>query len=456
MAPDRSAGGGGATICSGVLPLLLACTAAPGPPVGVVIVSLDTLRVDRLGAWGSTAGLTPNLDRFASESVRFEHAYSPSNETLYSHAALFTGRYPSRLDSLDGEFAVPTRTPLLAEVFADAGWDRAAFVAGGHLSRSFGLDRGFREYHDSNSWGSLQATGAEALAWLDTRSSEAPFFLFVHGYDVHDRALKPSPFGYATASPEGAGLGVRLAREVGGASRVLGGHAVGDEAVLEVAAVSPPRHAHGVGAVPLDPGATALTAADRAHLADVYDGAVAWLDLQFGRLVAGLEERGLLDDVVVVVVADHGEELGENGVFAHRSSMDDAVLHVPLLVRLPGGARGGQRVAAPVSLLDVAPTVLALAEVPAALYGDGQSLVPVFGDAAAPAERVMIAEGGLRLLSARSPRSRLTVEGISLDNAYLPEVLRVGPLDGETIRLSGAPDDEPALRRALLAHLAGR
>lgn len=438
----------------GLLVLLAGC-AAGSAPAGLVVVSLDTLRADRLGAWGNADGLTPNLDRFARESVVFDEAFAQSNETLYSHAALFTSRYPDRLDALDGDFRLPPAAATVGQAFTDAGWDTAGFVAGGHLSRTFGLDRGFTTWDDSSAWGSLRETGALALHWLDTRTGSAPFFLFVHSYDTHDRYLRPSPFGYGFTDPTDEGLGAQLGRVVGGTSAVAGGAWSSRMDTLELLAAAP-RFDHGRAIHALDPAARPLAPEDVAHVAALYDGAVTWADACFGRFMAGLSARGLLDRVTIVVLSDHGEELGENGVFAHRATLDDEVTRVPLLVRLPGGAHGGRRVSDLVELVDVAPTLLDLAGVNAALYGDGRSLRPALDGSGTVGRPFVLSMGALRLFSARSATSRLTSEGLSLDNPRFAGLLRVAPLDGVSLRLSGDVASEPALRTAMLDHLEGR
>ncbi len=423
---------------------------------GVVVVSLDTLRADRLGAWGSTAGLTPNLDRMAAESVVFDQAYSQANETLYSHAALFTGRYPGRLAPLDGDFHLTPGTPTLAARFQAAGWDTAAFVAGGHLSKSFGLNPGFDAYGDEIAWASVKDTGASALHWLDTRPhADKPFFLFVHGYDAHDRYLKPTPFGYAEADLGHAGVALDVGRRPGGTSEVLDGHASRRTDVAEMLSLIRPRFARGEGIAALDLDAAALDAADTAHLAGLYDGAVAWADANVGTFFAGLDRRGLLDDVVLVVLSDHGEELGEAGVFHHRYSISDAVAHVPLMVHLPGGAHGGRRTEALVGLVDVGPTVLDLAGVEGFTGVDGRSLRPLVEGTADTARSVVVTQGALRLLSARTASARLTVEGISPENSFAAALYAALPVDGVTTQLQGDADQLPALRDALVAFARG-
>ncbi len=433
-----------------LLSLGLGCAPAPH---GIIVVSFDTLRADRLGAYASEASLTPNLDRFAGESVVFDRAFAQSNETVYSHASLFTGRMPGRIAPLDGDFRLPKGAATLAGTLASAGWETAAFVAGGHLSRGFGLDRGFGTYDDTSSWGSLRETGALALRWLDARTSSDPFLLFVHGYDAHDRYLKPSPFGYAFADPREPGLGARIGREAGGTSHVAGGVHVDDVGLIEALSLAAPRFEGGRRLPELAPTATPLSADDVAHLARLYDGSVAWADACFGLFMAGLEDQGLLDVVTVVVLSDHGELLGENGQFGHRGSLDDAVTRVPLMVRPAGGVQG-RRVTELVGLVDVAPTLLELAQVPQALYGDGFSLVPALRGGAAHARAAVVSEGALRLLSARGDAGRLTSEGAGVSNRWLPALLAATPLDGVSLRRVGTGDPEP-LRTALLSHLAG-
>ena len=192
-----------------LLALGIAC--APAPPGGegrdpaappssarpsVVVVSLDTLRADRLGCYGDERGLTPNLDRFAAEALLFENAFSQSNNTVQSHASLFTSRYPSELCRLGPAYRLGAGSPpTLAEVLSAYGYQAGAFVAGGHLDPSFGLDAGFQEYAAPAQWGSLYHTWPLALKWLDRVDPARPTFLFLHGYDTHARYVKPTPFG---------------------------------------------------------------------------------------------------------------------------------------------------------------------------------------------------------------------------------------------------------------------
>lgn len=423
---------------------------------GVVLVSIDTLRADRLGAYGSTRGLTPNLDHFASQSVIFDLTFAQSNETLYSHASLFTSRYPSELDRLGAGFRMPSTVPTLASVFHDAGWTTGAFVAGGHLSAAFGLGTGFTTYDDREDWGSLRDTGAHALRWLDGRPKDAPFFAFIHGYDTHDRYLKPPPFGYLVAEAAYHGAGADLARRPGATSRIVSNAYTDNVDALDLLSRIHPRFRAGREIATLEPNLLAVTPADAAQLAGVYDGSVAWADASFGLLMSGLEARGLLDRVVIVVISDHGEELGEAGAFHHRFALSDATLRVPLLVRQPAGRLGGRRVGGLVELIDVAPTLWELAGVHPQNESAGVSLVPVLDGRAAADRSSAFSEGALRLLSVRSPTARLVSEGLSVDNPFAAGLLAVAPVDGTSLSLVGPQSEADPLRAALVERLVAR
>ncbi len=430
--------------------LLLGCASEPAPPL-VVVVSMDTLRADRVGVYGNPDGLTPNLDHFAAEGVVFDHAYANANETLYSHASLFTARWPSELAALDERFEVPKGTPTLAMVLATYGWTTAAFVAGGHLSRYHGLETGFATYDDTASWGSLHDTVPRALRWLDegAEGAEAPRFVFVHGYDTHDRYLKPTPFGYALADPSYEGPAREAVRGHGRTSLVVDGvlpSRIEEVELLSMTQTRPgrvPFASTGGEGVP-------LAAEDVAHVTAVYDGAVAYADAWFGRLMAGLEERGLYDDATIVVLSDHGESLGEGGVFHHRYALTDNTLRVPLIVRLPGGAHGGRHVDGLVELVDVMPTVLTLAGATPPATSRGVSLVGALQGTAAIPRTHTHAEGAQRLLSVADDRARITAAGLSADNPTLPALLARTPLNPATLVVTGDALRGPALREALV------
>lgn len=426
----------------------------------IILVTLDTVRADRLGAWGNDRSLTPNLDRFASQSVVFDQAFSQSNETLYSHASLFTSRYPSELSALDGGFTVPAEIPLVAEVLHNYGVQTAGFVAGGHLSTRFGLSRGFDTYDDTADWGSLLQTGKSALRFLDERDASTPLFLFVHGYDAHDRYLKPTPFGYAFADPNYAGIGANIARWRSATMGIAAGiFPRAGEPLIQLTQTRT-RFEYGRGLEKTAPNARPLADADVKHIADVYDGAIAYADMAFGVFMAGLSERGLLDSATIIVLSDHGEGLGERGVFSHRLLLDDTTLHVPLMIR-PAGGTSGRRIPDIVELIDVAPTLFAWTNAQPPAGARGQSLAHFVDGAATgtPSEaappktprNAAFSEAALRTVSGRGPATRVTFEGVSVENPMLGRLMAALPLDGASLRVSGDQSSAPAVRDAMVA-----
>jgi choline-sulfatase len=277
---------------------------APVPARNLVLVTIDTLRADRLGAYGNTTVATPNLDRLSREGAMAMHASAQVPLTRPSHVSLLTGLYPAEHGIRDN-VSPPLRAgvPLLAEILQKRGFRTGAFVSSIVLSKQSGLGRGFDTYADQFEIGDDDArflntiqkrgdtTVAEAAAWLRQPGSERRF-AWVHLYDPHDPYEPPEP--YAT------------------------------------------RYA------------------DR-----LYDGEVAWSDELVGRLDAVLAETGRRDDTLLVVTADHGEGLDEHGEAVHGFFVYETTLHVPLIVRGPR-VTPGTRVNGITRSIDVMPTVLDL------------------------------------------------------------------------------------------------
>lgn len=318
-------------------PLLLSCGRREGagshPGAPIVLVSIDTLRADRLPAYGYGGVATPAIDRLAAEGIVFENAYTHVPLTLPAHASVFTGRLPpdTGVRSNIGYRLEPDRHPTLPRLLADRGYATGAAVSAYVLRADTGIGSLFDFYDDSlEVWeaatlGALQRSGREtvraALGWVD-RVRERPFFLFLHLFEPH------SPY-----EPE------------------------------------PPFRRY----------------------ADPYDGEIATVDAILGDFFAELEKRGLYDDALVVLFADHGEGLGDHGEQEHGVLLYREALHVPLVVKLPGGAGGGRRVAAPAALVDLLPTLVAAAggNVPEGL--PGTSLLALGEGDAAP-ERSIYSE----------------------------------------------------------------
>ena len=321
----------------------LGCSVAPSGkladargegPYNVVIVTLDTLRADRLGAYGFDDISTPAIDGLARDGVLFENAHSTTPLTLPAHTSLFTGNYPLRHGVIDnGGYLVPEDAETLAEVLGAAGYRTGGFIAAYVLDRRWRIDQGFDHYVDGFdvsgqrviAMGSVQRSANEvvdhAINWLDEPSQESlegvsqqtadqPFFMWLHMYDPHAPYDPPEPFK---------------------------------------------------SQYPNSP----------------YLGEIAYTDSQVGRLVQELRRRALLDSTLVVVVADHGESLGEHGEAQHGFFVYDEATHVPLIMRVPFGNYDGQRRFETVSLVDVMPTILEVIGLESDLEFQGRSLAPL-------------------------------------------------------------------------------
>ncbi|HEY8518228.1 MAG TPA: sulfatase [Candidatus Binatia bacterium] len=300
------------------VPVVLAPRAADDTR-NVVLISLDTLRADFVGAYGQKRPTTPNLDRLAEEGALFENVYTTYPSTTASHMTMLTGVHPS----VHGVYAfgslLPSSYELLSTVLAARGYQTAAVTEDGMIHAFAGFVRGFRSYREylvanMDEYGVAAEVIDSGIEWL-RRHKDERFFLFLHTYQVHSPYAPPE--GYDVFEADGDG-----ADELGG---------------------------------PFPPDIV------RTRLA--YAGDVLYTDAQVARLLAELDALGRRDDTVVIVTADHGEALGENGLLGHNWFATEPVLRIPLLIRAPGRVPAGARVSSLVSLVDLAPTVLDLAGV---------------------------------------------------------------------------------------------
>jgi arylsulfatase len=315
-----------------------------GEPPFLLLVTVDTLRADRLGAYGSPLGLTPHLDALAGRSEVFDAAYAPASYTFPSVAALLSGRYPEEIGALANRSMLQARISTLAEVLQLYDWRTGAVVSNYVLRRGTGIEAGFEEYDDrvpelEAKRTALKRSAADAtdaaLAVLDrlSRVPGAGRFLWVHYQDPH---------GPYVPADERRARYLERERETPGGRRRLPAH--------------PECSKHGcIPAYQYVQGEHEV-----AFYVAGYDGEVSALDEQIGRLLAGVEARGLLEDAVIVFTADHGESLGEDDYwFQHGEYVSDPLVRVPLMLRVPGRtpARRGDLC----SLVDVFPTLLHLA-----------------------------------------------------------------------------------------------
>ena len=338
------------------------CAAGASPPASprnLILVSIDTLRADRLGCYGNPRPTSPAIDRVAGAGVVFDDASAPSPWTKPSHASLLTGLYPSHHGAWSMDAALRGDVTTLASYLRGRGFETLA-VVNSLLLRQHGLERGFERLdYVPFVQGRRESSPVteHAVKALRARDPARRLFAFVHYMDVHsDYAALPK---YES----------RFARP-------YDGFADGTTQQLYRYAL----------------GRFALNERDAAHLLDLYDASIRQVDDQLDRLLRYLDEAGLLADSLLVVLSDHGEEFLEHGGVMHGHTQFQEVVRVPLILRGPG-LPGGLKVAAPVSLIDVMPTCLALLGVgiPGAL--DGVDLGPLWGSPQArPAPRLLYFE----------------------------------------------------------------
>lgn len=297
--------------------------APPGP--SAVVIVIDSLRADHVGCYGYPRPTTPHMDAFAGKATRFTSAHSTAPWTAPSVASMFTGRSPSELGFDDRAVALDPRAPTLAERMRQEGYRTGGVVSHLLLSADLGFDQGF-EWYDEGAIGGVDATTSpvatdRALAFLD-RHGDEPFLLFVHYFDPHYDYVLHSEFAFVEGYEGQVRSGQRIFE------------------LRELAAT-------------LDP-------ADREYLIGLYDSEIRHNDEQLGLLLAGLRERELFEDTLVVVTADHGEAFAERGDpwIGHSRTLFQELIRVPLVVKWPG-QRAAAVVDTPVGLARLHATVAA-------------------------------------------------------------------------------------------------
>lgn len=335
--------------------VIAACTRA-GPP-DILLIVVDTLRVDRLGAYGNERGLTPFLDSLAERSYVFENAFAQSSWTSPSVASLLTSRFQSQHGVLHFQSVLADAEVTLPELLKQRGYATAGFSANWLIASEWGFSQGYDEYLVPGA-PPTPVRAAElnrsALDWLETlpRDPRSPAFLYLHYMEPHgpyepeefalDRVFEGSPHPGTAAwnrirSRERLRLNMLKDRNKG-------------EAIRDRRALS--------------------------SFQSLYDAEIVSVDHALGALLSELEQRGFLQNALVVFTADHGEEFQDHGSFGHSQSLYDELIHVPLLVHVPGQSTRID-VEPVVSLIDLAPTILEwLGDEPAASF-EGRSLGPL-------------------------------------------------------------------------------
>ncbi len=417
--------------------------------LNVLMVVIDTARADKFGSYGHSGGLTPRMDELAAQGATFERAVAHAPWTLPSTASLLSSLHPQEhgaggfldLEKLErgdssgiGFRPLPDSVQTVTESFRASGWRTGAIVNVDFLDEGFGLTQGIddldaRWYESNQEVRSATQTTDKALDWLDDHADE-PFFLLTHYFDAHAVYSPPEEYRQRFAAPQ----------DQTDSNFVFGTRAH----MLMLRA----------GKLALDPDLIR-----RAEL--LYEAELAYVDAEVGRLLDGVAERGLSDDTLVVLTADHGEEFLDHGGFEHGHSLYDELISVPLIFRLPGLVRPGVRPAGTAALVDVAPTLCELAGVPTPEAFVGRSLTSALrGEQLA--ERPVLAHGnfwGQPLASWESAGFKLILSPGG-DGQELVELFDMQQDPGEERNLAGErPELLKKLRdeyEAVREHLARR
>ncbi len=307
----------------------------------IILIVLDTVRADRLSCYGYHRKTSPCLDKIAAEGVLYEQAITPANWTLPSHVSMFTGLFPSKHGAHRAHQRLDTQYMTLAELLTKAGYRTAGFSSIDWLEEKTGANRGFSEYYGRafrqsqlrNTSGSKRVNdkrsneiSQEVQEWLKNRNNDTPFFLFVNLFDAHNPYNPPEPhrslFLHEGDSGRIPQLNWDITKYYAGAAR--------------------------------------MDNKDFSLMSNLYDGGVHYVDSVAGELVEFFRDQGILDESILFITSDHGENIGDHGHWGHRYCLYDSLIRVPLIIRYPGIFEGGKRPDNYVQTVDIYPTVMDL------------------------------------------------------------------------------------------------
>lgn len=398
----------------------------------IVLVTVDALRSDHLSSYGYARNTTPNLDGLAAQGTRFLRAVTTSPWTYAANASIVTGQSPTRLGAFWNVPGLPAATPTLAELLQGAGYQTAGFASAVLIRKNYGFDRGYDHYDDSTTYGypnSAQNMAEEVnnrtLAWLDAnRDPSKPLFLYLYYFDPHSWYNPPAPYDTLYDSTY---TGTVTPEVIGDGQSIVGGTVIPTERDVE-------------------------------HILALYDGEIAYWDAKFGEMLAALQSRGLLDNTLVAVTADHGESFGERSQWVHAGSLYEEAMRVPLLLRHTGVIGADASISVPVSNMDLMPTLLDYAGVTPPEDLSAVSLRPLI-ESSQPAQRDVFCE----VDGMNDPdhwiywnAARTDLRAVYRDDwKYIHHVGR--PADDELYQLNGASvyettnllTSEPAMAQAL-------
>lgn len=310
-------------------------------PPNVIVYLIDTLRADHLSCYGYAKPTTPHIDAFAKRATRFTHAVAQSSWTRASVASIFTGLRPQAHGVNDRGDALPADALTLAELLHEHGYLTGGLVTNGNVAPSLGFDQGFDSYQLFGGGGAENALPSDQLNqrvshWLDEHATDQPFFLYVHSIDPHGPYTPPDAYrrSFARGVQDPAIGSLKMLKDIGGFRLTP------DERL-------------------------------RKDIISLYDAEIAFNDASFGAFIEELHRRNLYDSALIILVSDHGEEFADHGWWEHGRTLYQEQLHVPLIIKFPGGWEAGRASEAMAQHVDLLPTILAEAgiEIPEGIHG---------------------------------------------------------------------------------------
>jgi arylsulfatase A-like enzyme len=327
-------------------PIICSPARISAKPCNVILISIDTLRADHLGCYGYSRLTSPHIDKLATESVQFDHAFSPASWTLPAHMSLFTGLTLFHHGVLHEAYAFDNSIPTLADLLREQGYSTGAFTGGGYVSSRFGFAKGFDFYFDEGGIPDLTSSATlfqKSFDWI-RKNSDKKFFLFLHTYQVHEPYNSPPPFGQCFLAKDDPWKGLNLKQYLGikGIYRPL------------------PENL-------------------KKNVVALYDGEIRYMDeALIGPLLQGLKSLNLYDQTMIIFTSDHGEEFYDHGAWGHGQSLYNELIRVPLIIKFPSSKQEGQKIDSYARLIDVLPTVLEELRISySASRFDGRSLLPL-------------------------------------------------------------------------------
>lgn len=396
---------------------IVGCHRAKAPePENVILVIIDTLRVDHLGLYGHERNTTPHIDELAKKSFVFDRAFSTSSWTRPAIASILSSARPDEhhiLSELPEETLAETFVTI-PEYFKSNGYVTAGIYTNPHFK--FGLEQGI-DFRRFKADGSAEWVYSTALKWLKEKRDK-PFFLLIHDLDPHDDYKFHGRFPYAPRDSDFRAVRVAFPGSRSGVGK---------------ACANKPRW---------------LSGDEIGEMKACYDQEVAYVDYHLGRLIADLEQSGLIKNTIIVVTADHGEEFADHGGYWHGCTLFNELVHVPLIVYAPG--HDGGRIDHPVSLLDIFPTLLDLTDTSRDHRPSlsGRSLIPLMNGGSLPPRaqymatafrgplRQAVMSGGFKLIrDARGdhhlfflpsdPRETYDLAGSRIGNLVIPDLSKL-------------------------------